>query len=82
MGTVSAPIPMVDLSSLSEQERDVLNLRFVADLPLNEVAKMLGVTAKRVRNIQGAALRKARQGQTAPALVRQRHRIVTLPPAA
>jgi DNA-directed RNA polymerase specialized sigma24 family protein len=81
MGIVATPIPVVDLTSLSEKERDVLRLRFVRDFSLSEVAESLGITVKTVKNIQTIALRKARNGQAAPPQVRQRHRFVTLPPA-
>lgn len=48
------------LSPLSERERDVLSLRFGADLPAAEVAALLELSADNVHQISSRALRRLR----------------------
>ncbi len=45
---------------LSDNERDVIRLRHVEDVPEAEVAEMLGLTVRRVRQIAAAAVAKLR----------------------
>ena len=46
--------------SITPREKKVLRLRFVENLPLEEVAKMESITRERVRQIECKALRKMR----------------------
>lgn len=48
------------LSTLSEREQKVLNMRFRDDLTLEEVGKILGASKERVRQVEAKALRKLR----------------------
>lgn len=50
----------ISLAKLSERERFVIEKRFLEDLTLQELAKLLGVTRERVRQICEKALNKLR----------------------
>lgn len=55
-----------DLRFIKERWREVLRLRAEPNpKPLGEVARLIGVTQERVRQIQNAALRKIREGRAA-----------------
>jgi RNA polymerase sigma-70 factor (ECF subfamily) len=49
------------LQKLTEEQREVINLRFFAGLPSKEVAILLNKTDGAVREMQRAALVKLRQ---------------------
>jgi len=48
------------LNKLSEDDRELLRLRYIADLPLNEVARVLNINAVAVRVRMHRALARAR----------------------
>lgn len=48
------------LAPLSDREREVLALRYAADLTTAEIARLLGLTAANVQQINSRALRKLR----------------------
>jgi RNA polymerase sigma factor (sigma-70 family) len=67
---VSAPAIRALLSTLTERERQVLRWRFGVDgeeLSLRQIGRRLGMSAERVRQIEGRALVKLR-GAALPAL--------------
>ena len=54
------PALLAGLRQLTEEQREVLALRFVADLPLEEVARLTGRTVGAVKALQHRALEKLR----------------------
>ena len=58
--TVGAQELAALLAPLAEREREVLALRYAADLTTAEIARLLGLTAANVQQINSRALRKLR----------------------
>jgi RNA polymerase sigma-70 factor (ECF subfamily) len=54
--TAIDPELMAALSELTEEQREVVVLRFVADLPLDDVARMTGRPTGAVKSMQARAL--------------------------
>lgn len=54
------PELLAGLRQLTEEQREVLALRFVADLPLEDVARLTGRTVGAVKALQHRALEKLR----------------------
>lgn len=48
------------LSALSEEDRELIRLRYIADLPVNEIARILSINSVAVRVRLHRALRRAR----------------------
>lgn len=53
---------MIDaaLAALSEEDRELIRLRYIADLPVNEIARILSINSVAVRVRLHRALRRAR----------------------
>ena len=56
MGKSSDESALAILSSLREDQREVILLRVVADLPLDQVAKVMGKSIGSVKQLQRRAL--------------------------
>ncbi|MGE3075853.1 MAG: RNA polymerase sigma factor [Dehalococcoidia bacterium] len=48
------------LGELTPEQREVIHLRFVEDLPIHEVARLTGRSAGAVKSLQHRALRQLR----------------------
>lgn len=60
------PVLVAALDTLSPEQREVVVLRFVADLPLEAVAKITGRTAGAVKSLQHRGLENLRKAVSPP----------------
>jgi RNA polymerase sigma factor (sigma-70 family) len=60
------PELMAALAQLTEEQREVILLRFIADMPVDEVARLTSRTAGAVRALQHRAITQLARAVTAP----------------
>jgi len=63
----SDPVLRAALVALTAEQREVVGLRFVADLSLEDVAAITGRTVGAVKSLQGRALENLRKAVSQPA---------------
>jgi len=63
----SDPVLRAALLALTVEQREVVGLRFVADLSLEDVAAVTGRTVGAVKSLQGRALENLRKAVSQPA---------------
>lgn len=65
------------IAGLGEREREVLALRYGADMAVNDIAELLGLTSANVHQIASRSLRRLRKGAEpgVPASGADRHRV-------